>query len=118
MNESEINSPESSDLADQVASLQRQVSLLLFVLIVVSGTLAVFLFYQSRIMGKDIQAIRPQAAPIIQAYNANHVNMEKLIQQLVTYGQTHPDFQPILQKYRIVAAPAPGNPAAKPAAKK
>ena len=101
MNESEMNSPAPADLSEQVAALQWQVFTLMLALIVVSGTLAAFLFYQSRVLGKDIQVIRPQAAPIIQAFKANHTSMEKLVEQLVAYGQAHPDFRPILQKYGI-----------------
>jgi hypothetical protein len=42
--------------------------------------------------------------------------VEKLVTQLAVYGQTHPDFQPILKKYGIPLT----NPAATnhPAAKK
>jgi hypothetical protein len=101
MNDSEIKSIEPSDLAGQVASLQRQVMILLLALIVVSGTLASYLYYQSRILGRDLAAIEPQAAQMINGFNQNEPNMEKFIQQLVVYGQTHPDFQPILKKYPI-----------------
>jgi hypothetical protein len=101
MNDPEIKSTEPSDLAGQVASLQRQVTILLLALIVVSGTLASYLYYQSRILGKDLAAIEPQAAQMINGFNQNEPNMEKFIQQLVVYGQTHPDFQPILKKYPI-----------------
>jgi hypothetical protein len=101
MNDSEIKSTEPSDLAGQVASLQRQVTILLLALIVVSGTLASYLYYQSRILAKDLAAIEPQAAQMINGFNQNEPNMEKFIQQLVAYGQTHPDFQPILKKYPI-----------------
>jgi hypothetical protein len=107
MNDSEIKSTEPSDLAGQVASLQRQVMILLLALIVVSGTLASYLYYQSRIMGKDLAAIEPQAMQMIKAYNQNEPNMEKFVQQLVTYGQTHPEFQAILKKYPISATNSP-----------
>jgi len=101
MNETEMNSPVPADLSEQMAALQRQVFTLLLALIVVSGTLAVYLFYQSRVLGKEIEALRPQATPIIQAFNANHANLEKFVDQLMAYGQTHPDFRPVLQKYGI-----------------
>ena len=111
MNEPEMNSPESSDLNGQVAALQRQVFSLLLALIVIGGTLTAFLFYQSHVLGKDIEAFRPQAMPIIQTFNVNHANMEKFVQQLVVYSQTHPDFRPVLQKYGInPLAPPPGAP--------
>ena len=102
MNEPEINFPDG--LAAQVASLQRQVAVLLLALIVVSGTVTVYLWYQSRTSSRDLEAIRPQAMQIISAFNQDRPGMEKFVGQLVTYGQTHPDFRPILQKYGI----APG----------
>jgi hypothetical protein len=103
MNEPENNSPD--DLAAQVASLQRQVCVLLLALIVVSGTVAVYLWYQDRTSGRDLQAIRPQATQVIQAFDQDLPGMEKFVGQLITYGQAHPDFKPILQKYGIAAAP-------------
>ena len=104
MNEPENNSP--NDLAAQVASLQRQVCVLLLALIVVSGTVAVYLWYQDRTSGRDLEAIRLSGhTEFIQAFNQDLPGMEKFVGQLITYGQAHPDFKPILQKYGIAAAP-------------
>lgn len=102
MNIPENNSPDG--LAAQVASLQRQVCVLLLALIVVSGTVTVYLWYQSRTSGRELQAIKPQATQVIQAFNQDRPGMEKFVGQLVAYGQTHPDFRPILQKYGIAPA--------------
>ena len=105
----DLNSP--TDLAGQVAALQRQVFTLLLALIVVSGTLVAYLGYESHHLGKDIYAINTQ---IVQPYNQKLPAIGTFLNQLVAYGQTHPDFQPILKKYGIVPPPAT-NPAAKPA---
>ena len=102
MNETQNNSP--NELATQVASLQRQVCVLLLALIVVSGAVAVYLWYQDRTSGRDLEAIKPQATQVIQAFNQDRPGMEKFLNQLGAYGQTHPDFRPILQKYGIVSA--------------
>jgi len=104
MNEPEISPAAPDELAGQISSLQRQVTLLLLALVVVSATLTAFLFYQSRILGKDLDGTRPQATQIIQNYNKNVPQMQKLVQELTAYGQTHPDFQPILINYGIIAA--------------
>ena len=101
MNEPEMNSPAPANLSEQVAALQRQVFALLLALIVVSGTLTVFLYRQATLTGKDITAIKPQALQIIQVYKQNMPVLETFVNQLVTYGQTHPDFRPILLKYGI-----------------
>jgi ABC-type multidrug transport system permease subunit len=104
MNEPEISVAVPDELAGQISSLQRQVTMLLLMLVVVSSTLTAYLFYQSRILGKELNNTRPQAMQIIQNYNNNVPQMKKLIEQLVAYGQAHPDFQPILKKYGIVPA--------------
>ena len=111
MNEPEISPAAPDELAGQISSLQRQVRMLLLVLVVVSSTLTAYLFYQSRILGKDLDNTKPQAMQIIQNYNKNLPQMQKLVQQLVAYGQTHPDFEPILINYGII--PAATNAAAK-----
>ena len=121
MNDPEINSP--SDMAGQVAALQRQVFTLLLALIVVSGTLVAYLGYESRHIGKDIAAINGQ---IIQPYKQKLPAIESFISQLVAYGQAHPEFRPVLMKNGVgVAAatntsakPAPAAPAAPAAPKK
>jgi hypothetical protein len=107
MNDPEIKSPMSADLAGQIASLQHQVKILLLVLIVVSGTLTTYLFYQSRIMGKDLAAIEPEAVKILNGYRQNEPRLQKFVQQLAAYGQTHPDFQPILKQYGITVTNSP-----------
>lgn len=106
MNEPQTNSPAPEDLASQVASLRHQITHLLLVLIVISGTLATYLFYQAHTFGNDLAGLEPQAREVIQNYNKNLPNIQKFVQALVTYGQAHPDFQPILKKYGIPLTPA------------
>lgn len=116
MNEPEMDPTPSVELTDQITALRRQMLTLLLALIVVSGTLAVYLWYQSRITGKEINdVVRPQAIQIVQMYKQRSSVMEKLVPQLVAYGQTHPDFQPILKKYGI---PLTNSVAPNPAVKK
>ena len=78
MNESEMDSPPPTELTDQIAALRRQMITLLLALIVVSGTLTVYLWYQSRITGKEIDAIRPQAMQMMQMFNQRSLVVEKL----------------------------------------
>ena len=114
---------EPENLGAQCAALQRQVFTLLIALFVVSGTLTVFLWRQARYAQKDIEAVKAPAAQLIQAFNQEKPGMDKFVGQLVEYGRTHPDFVPILNKYRIpltstptAVAPATAVPAATPAA--
>jgi len=111
-----INIANNVTAGDQIAALQRQVFSLLVALIVVSGTLTVFLYRQSSIAGKDYAAIQPQAQQIVTAYNQNQALMVGFVNALVGYGQTHPEFRPVLQKYGI--APVAGVPAGAPGAPK
>jgi hypothetical protein len=111
MNESEINSP--SDLAGQLAALQRQVFTLLLALIVVSGTVAAYLGYESYHLGKDISAINTQ---VVLPYKQKLPAIENFVSQITAYGQAHPDFrQQILVKDGVVTATPPS---AAPAAPK
>src|SRR5487761_2787870 len=102
MNESPSS---SAEIQDQIAALRRQTFTLLLALIIVSGTLTVFLYRQASLTRRDIAAIKPQAAQIIQAFTQNGPNIQNFVKQLAAFGATHPDFRPVLQKYGI----APSN---------
>jgi hypothetical protein len=122
MNEPEMNSTAQSaptELMDQIIALRQQVFTLLLALVIVSGTLTVYLYRQASLAGKDLKAIKPQATQMIDAFKREQPAMESFVKQLTAYGVTHPDFQPILKKYGIEpkAQPAP-TPVAPAAAKK
>jgi hypothetical protein len=111
MNDSEINSPSPSDLAGQVAALQRQVFTLLLALIVVSGTLVAYLGYESHHLGRDTNDINTK---LVQPYKQKLPAIESFVSQLVAYGQAHPDFKAVLVKNGVVAVAT--NTVSKPAA--
>jgi len=106
-----MNEPLSQgEISDQVTALRRQVFILLVALVIVSGTVTVFLYRQATLTRRDITAIKPQAQQVIQAFSANYPAITNFVQHLVIYGQTHPDFQQqVLNKYNIAqpAAAAP-----------
>lgn len=106
MNESEPNSRTHAELSDQIDALRRQTFTLLLALIVVSGTLTVYLYRQASVARNDIRTIKPQATELIQSYNQNLPLIQSFVKEIVAYGATHPDFQPILNKYQL-QAPAP-----------
>jgi predicted PurR-regulated permease PerM len=102
MNESESNPQTYAELSEQIDALRRQAFILLLALIIVSGTLVAYLFYQSRIMAKNVDNYKPQAMLVFQNYQQNLPAIQSFIKQLVDYGQTHPDFQQqILKRYQI-----------------
>jgi hypothetical protein len=95
-------SPTNTELSDQIAALRRQTFTLLLALIIVSGTLTVFLYRQASLTRRDIAAIKPQAAQVIQGFNQTRPLIQNFVQQLAAYGQAHPDFQQaVLKKYGI-----------------
>lgn len=114
MNDSELQPVPQADLATRVAALQRQVSVLLMTLLVVSATLAAYLGYQDHTLHKDAASIRPQATQMITAYAGASAGMNRqaitnFLAQLVTYSQKNPDFgQQVLKKYGFAPTPAAG----------
>jgi len=98
------------DSNPEIAALKRQVFTLLLALIVVSGTLTVYLYRQASVTGRDIDAIRPQAQQLITAFNQNQSLMINFVNQLVEYGKAHPEFRPVLMKYGVTPPPAPAAP--------
>jgi hypothetical protein len=106
MNESHSH----SDISEEVAALRRQVFMLLLALVVISGTLVAYLYYQSRITSKNIEAIKPQATKLIQNFNHDLPIMQSFVKQVAAYGVKNPDFaQQVLKNYGITpqAAAAP-----------
>jgi hypothetical protein len=93
-----MNDLDSNSLADQVAALRHQVTLLMMALIVVTGTLVAYLSYESHHIGKDVANIQAQ---IIQPYDKKLPAIRNFVSQLVTYGNAHPEFRPVLEKYGI-----------------
>ena len=98
MNEPQIN----AETSDQIAALRLQLFIALLALVLVSVSLAGYLYLQQRYTRRDIAAIRPQAQMVVQDFNQNRSAITNFVQQLITYGQTHPDFQQqVLKKYGI-----------------
>lgn len=95
---SETNAGNNSE----IAALKNQVFTLLMALIVVSGTLTVYLYRQASLTRSDLTQAKQLNALVTQ----NEVSIENFLRQLVAYGQTHPDFVPVLKKYNLTGNPA------------
>jgi hypothetical protein len=102
-----------NDSNSEIASLKSQLFMQLVALVVVSGTLTVFLYRQASIAGKDLESVKPQAQQLINVFNQNQPAVVSFVNEVVAYGEKHPDFKPLLAKYNI--APVPGVPAGSPA---
>jgi len=121
MIEPENPSPEASDLGElkeQCAALRSQTTALLLALVVLSGTLSAYLFVQARRARVDLEAFRPQANQVAEAIKREDPAIRDFFAKLNEFGRTHPDFQPVLSKYKIQtpAAPATATTSAPPAA--
>ncbi|HOX56512.1 MAG TPA: hypothetical protein P5205_06490 [Candidatus Paceibacterota bacterium] len=95
----------ANDLQAQHDSLRHLVVSILILVIVISGTLNIFLLRQWRSSSKDLAAIRPQAAQMINDYQkVSGPLMTDFIKKITEYGRVHPDFAPILAKYNLKPA--------------
>jgi hypothetical protein len=103
---------DTSELRQLCASLQRQVTTLLVAVFVLSGTLTVFLWRQARYARADLEVLKPPAAHLIQSFKQEKLLMDDFVAKLAEFGKKHPDFAPILAKYKI--QPAAAQPAAVP----
>jgi hypothetical protein len=87
----------NSDSNSEISALRNQVFILLVALIVVSGTLTVYLYRQASVMGKDINA----SNQLISNVNQSQTVILTFANQLAAYSKTHPDIVPLLAKYGI-----------------
>jgi hypothetical protein len=100
---------ELTELQSKYNHLQQLVSSLLLVLIVISGTLTIFLLRQWRFAKADLEAITPQATQLLMQYTNNYALSQDFVKKLADYGRTHSDFGPIVLKYHLnETLPKPG----------
>jgi hypothetical protein len=100
------SSPDLSQLREQYESLRGLVVSALVLLIVLSVSFDLFLLRQLKFTRAELAAIRPQASQIIADYQAGSARaMDEFVRKITEYGQTHPDFAPILAKYGIKPTP-------------
>jgi hypothetical protein len=105
------------DSNSEISSLRNQVFTLLVALIVVSGTVTVYLYRQASILGKDLNA----SQQLINSFNKGQPAVASFVNQLGAYSMTHPEIRPVLAKYGIIPAatqPSLTAPAAAAAPKK
>jgi hypothetical protein len=96
--------PGGNDLQAQVDAVRHLVVSLLILVVVISGTLNIYLLRQWRSTSKDLAAIRPQAAQMVADYQKSAPLMNDFVKRITEYGRTHADFAPILAKYNLKPA--------------
>ena len=96
-------------LAAQLKAAQRQITNLLILLLVVSGTFSIFLWQQVHHDRLNLDMLAQQerqmaqAQQVIDNYNDQAVPaMSRFFQQLNEYAKSHPDVLPILMKYGLL----------------
>jgi hypothetical protein len=94
------------EITDRIESLRNLVISLLVLVLIISGTFNLYLWYRFKQAGKDLEAFRPTANQLL-ADNARGSGplMDRFVNQVTEYGKTHPDFGPIMTKYGLKTGP-------------
>jgi hypothetical protein len=110
--------PEPKRLQEQHEDLRRLFQNALVAILIVSGSLAIFLVRQATAVRRDLKNIGPQINQMISNYRTNdEPQVNNFISSLVTFARTNSDFNPILAKYKIDPKTfVPASPTAAPAA--
>ena len=118
---------EPVELQSQVDALRHFVLSVLILVVVLSGTLNIYLLYQFKSTGRELDNARPLVQSLRNGYaHGDGPAIERFVRDSMEYGKTHPDFTPYLDKYGLrpppgaaplapatVPAPAPAQPAPK-----
>src|SRR2546430_6023609 len=93
------------ELRQQLEALNHLVVSVLILVVIVSGTLTIFLLRQWQSTRKDLAGYKPRASATIAQYTKQGAaGMDGFINRLGDYGKSHPDFKPVLMKYGLVQA--------------
>jgi hypothetical protein len=96
-----LNSASSRDVAaleEQVLSLQRLMQVVLVILLVINGCFTVFLWRQQRILGQQLA----EARPVAQEWDTKMMPLlNNFIPALQNYSKTHPDINPLIDRYGL-----------------
>lgn len=101
MNPETTDQTQAAQTQAAIASLKSQVFTLLMALIVLSGTLTVFLYRQASLASADLVQARKVNMLVVK----NEQVMRSFVSALAAYGQKHPDFQDLLKQHGFSAAP-------------
>ena len=115
---------DTPDLREEIESLRHLIGSILILLVVVSGTLTIFLLREMKNTSGQLEAFRPGATNMIAVYQKQQAPaMDDFVKKITQYGQTHKDFDPILFKWGLkttgptgappAAIPSPSNTAPK-----
>jgi hypothetical protein len=113
------NPAELSELRAQCASLRQMLGGLLVLVIVISGTLNIYLWRQYRMTRAELIAMRPQVNQLAADYQRVTVPaITEFLKKLNDYERTHSDFTHIMLKYNLKPAATGAAPISLPSSKK
>ena len=120
MDNLDLKTPVQSDVNDlqgQYDQLRHIIASVLILVLVISGTLGIYLLRQWQSSRKDLAAIRPQAAQMIIEYQQKSGPlMSDFVKKIADYGRTHPDFTPVLARYGLMPRGSTNTPPTAPTA--
>src|SRR5436189_5543029 len=86
---------DTPDLHEQIESLRHLIGSILILLVVVSGTLTIFLLREMKNTSAQLDAFRQGATNMIAVYQKQQAPvMDDFINKIKQYGQAHKDFDP------------------------
>jgi hypothetical protein len=88
---------------DEIAAIKNQLFILLIALIVVSGTLTIFLYRQASVANKDITELQRMSAQT----TTNEMVLRSVVGRLEAFGAKQPSYQAVLKKDGFGPAAAP-----------
>ena len=108
-----VDQSELQELRAQCQSLRQIISALLVLVLIVTGSLDIYLLRQWRTVRGDLQRRGPQITQFVSEYNrVSAPAIADFIKKLNDYERTHPDFTQILLKYHLKDPAAAAAPAA------
>ena len=89
-------------VTEQLESLRQLAISIMVLLLIVAGAFDLYLLRQVKYANQELTGIRPQAEQYIANWQKQGVPfMDNFLRDITQYGQTHPDFAPILSKYQL-----------------
>jgi hypothetical protein len=89
-------------IEEQYIGLRRLLSISLFFMLIFSMSVNLYLYRQMRSTRADMNAAKPQVEALRAQYQQQQPMIEGFLRNLVAFGRSHPDFNPILMKHGII----------------
>lgn len=81
--------------------MQKQINYLTVAVLIASLTMCGYFWRQQRVTKNDLNNFKVGATQILTAYQKDKPQFEAFVARVIEYGAKHPDFAPIMTKYRI-----------------